>query len=255
MPGNAFSIKAHAHGPTHKNPRTYRPEQPGAVQPARRTQCQHQPYCRPHGDFAGQPVLPLPQQAGDHRRAVLRVRSPGRQLPAPAPGPQRDRGGQALLPAGTAGRHVALSLPAPRPGTPARQRRRTGRPLPAFLPALPDPRHGDLRRFRRSRHPADGQGADRVPDPQCLDHPYLLGAFFVYHPGKLRAPERRSHQARRVPGAGAGGWICHRTLPGRRSTRYTTSFTCPWRKPWKKCSRIWIKSSFNYWSPSCPSRN
>jgi AcrR family transcriptional regulator len=61
----------------------------------------------------------------------------------------------------------------------------TGRALSALFPALPDPGHAHLRGLRRGRHPEDGSGADRIPDPQCLDHPHVVGAFSVHHAGKL----------------------------------------------------------------------
>ena len=38
------------------------------------------------GISPGEPLLPLPEQAGDHRRAVRRVRKPRREFPAPAEG-------------------------------------------------------------------------------------------------------------------------------------------------------------------------
>ena len=52
---------------------------------------------------------------------------------------------------------------------------------------------GDLRKFCHRRHPEDGQGADRIPDAQCLDHPHVLGTFPVHHAGELQPLERTGH--------------------------------------------------------------
>jgi len=51
-----------------------------------------------------------------------------------------------------------------------------------FSHALRDSGRGDLRRFRRCRDPRYGSRADRIPDPQCLDHPDVVGALPVHHP-------------------------------------------------------------------------
>jgi len=39
----------------------------------------------------------------------------------------------------------------------------------------------DLPGLCRCRHSQYGPGANRSPDPECVDHPHLVGALFVYH--------------------------------------------------------------------------
>ena len=165
------------HGTTHQDPRSHRPGQPGTVQRPGRAQRHHQPYRHPPGYIAWEPLLPLPEQAGDHRRAVRRVRKPRRELPAPARRAGSDGGRQDLLPGSATGRDVALPLPPSRPRAPAGKRPGAGGALPRLRPALPGQRQGDLPGLHRGRHPADERDPAGGPDPQRLDHPHLLGAL------------------------------------------------------------------------------